>query len=408
MIFYFLFLALTIVLAYVNNSVSKKLFYPATYLSFIWILFVTIHLFFWLFSDNKPFPLSFITLAYFFIVIMLFSLGGLIAKGLNKNNAKPDVKIVFSNIFLNVILLINLLALIFYFIKIKEITGDYFNLLMYRYYTSVKGVDIGVIKYSLTVAIFSLLLILIDFYNKQRRTYFMSFRLVLIFILSFTTAFLSASKGAFMFLLISTLGIYSVYRRINIKLVLKTVGITLAVFIIMATLLKKSMPNEHTSKIEYGVIDKIEYLLYSYSTLPLSAFDKFLNEPYKITYGDIAFRFPKAVLYKTGLTNTPPKDLVEKYVKVPDLVNVYTAYYKLIKDFGIIYSLTAMFFFGYLHTYFFINSKKSFGSLIGFSMLLFPLTMTFFEENYMSILSTWIQVILFVYATKFFIKHKYG
>lgn len=94
-------------------------------------------------------------------------------------------------------------------------------------------------------------------------------------------------------------------------------------------------------------------------------------------------------------------------MKVPDLVNVYTAYYKLIKDFGIIYSLTAMFLFGYLHTYFFIHSKKSFGSLIGFSMLLFPLTMTFFEENYTSLLSTWIQVILFVYATKFFMKYKY-
>ncbi|MDP5158432.1 MAG: oligosaccharide repeat unit polymerase [Flaviramulus sp.] len=407
MILYFIFIALTTVIAYINNSVSKKLFYPATYVSFLWVLFVTIHLLYLLFSDRKPFPLSFIVLSYFFLALLLFSLGGLIAKGLHKNNLKADVKTVFSTTFLNVILIVNIFSLIFYFIKIKELTGYYFNLLLFRYYTSVEGIDIGFIKYSLTFSIFSLLLVLIDFYNKERKTYFTSFRLFLIFLLSFTISFLSASKGAFLFLLISTLGVYSVYRRINIKLVLKTVGITLAVFLIMGNLLKKSIPNEHTSKIEYTVFDKVEYLLYSYATLPLSAFDKFLNEPYKITYGDIAFRFPKAVFYKIGLTDTPPKDLVEKYVKVPDLVNVYTAYYKLIKDFGIIYSLTAMFLFGYLHTYFFIHSKKSFGSLIGFSMLLFPLTMTFFEENYTSLLSTWIQVILFVYATKFFMKYKY-
>lgn len=408
MIFYFLFIFLAFILAYVNNNFSKKIFYPGTYLCFIWILFITIHLLYYSFSSYKPLLLSFKSLSYFFFILLFFSFGGLIAKGLFKKNIKEDVKISFSSIFLNTIMLLNIFCLIFYFLKINELTGSYFDLLMFRYYTSVKGVDIGLVKYSLTFTIFSSLVVLTDFYNKEKKRLVVKIRLALMFLLSFTLAFLSASRGTFMFLLISCLGIYSIYNRINIKLVFKTIGITLAIFIIMATLMKKSMPNEHTSKIKYSAIDKVEYLLYSYSSLPLSAFDKFINEPYEITCGEIALRFPKAVLYKMGIVKSTPKELVEEYVKVPDPVNVYTSYYKLIKDFGVIYSFIAMFFFGYLHTYFYNNSRKSFGSLIGFSTLLFPLTMTFFEDNYLSILSTWIQIMLFVYLTNFFVKKEYA
>lgn len=406
MIFYFIFILFSVLLAYINNTFSKKLFYPPAYLCFIWILFIIIHLLYFSFSNYKPNILTFRSLFYFFLMLLFFSLGGVFSKGLLKNK-KPDLKISFPNIFLNTILLLNIVCLIFYFLKIKELTGSYFDLLMYRYYTSVKGVDIGIIKYSLTFTIFSSLIVLIDFYNRRGKRIVAKIRLILIFFLSFSLAFLSASRGTFMFLLIGCLGIYSVYNKINLKLVFKTVGITLTVFIVMATLMKKSMPNEHTSKIKYSAIDKVEYLLYSYSSLPLSAFDKFINEPYKITYGEIALRFPKAVLYKMGIIKSTPKELVEEYVKVPDSVNVYTSYYKLIKDFGVIYSFIAMFFFGYLHTYFYSNSRKSFGSLIGFATLLFPLTMTFFEDNYLSILSTWVQIMLLVYLTNFFVKKEY-
>ena len=171
------------------------------------------------------------------------------------------------------------------------------------------GVDIGIIKYAITFAIYSTLLVLVDFYNRDRKTIVMKIKLSLIFLISFSLAFLSASRGTFLFLLISCLGVYSVYNRINVKLVLKTIGITLVVFIIMATLLKKSMPNEHSSKLEYSALEKVEYLLYVYGTLPLSAFDKFINEPYSITHGDILLRFPKAILYKTAVVDSPPKNL---------------------------------------------------------------------------------------------------
>ena len=109
MIFYILFIVFAIVLAYVNNNYSKKLFYPPLYLCFIWILFVTLHLLFNLFLDHKPNKLSFNALSYFFVVIFLFSLGGLIAKGLKNNKVLSDIKISYRRNFLNIILLLNIL-----------------------------------------------------------------------------------------------------------------------------------------------------------------------------------------------------------------------------------------------------------------------------------------------------------
>lgn len=400
MIWYVIIIVLILGVAYVNNHISKEIFYPPLYLSFIWILFLIIHLLYNIFSKYKPFLLSYKTLFYFFLVILLFSFGGLIAKVNIINKSKSEIKIHIPKWTLNLLLVLNISSICFYFLKIKELTGSYFDMLLFRYYTSVERIDIGVLKYSITLAIFSSLLFLIDFFNKDYKNLKSKISLTFILLCSFSLAFLSSSRGTFMFLLISCLGVYSTYNRINVKLIYKVIGVTLIVFIIMATLMKKSMPNEHESNKTYSAIDRVEYFLYSYSSLPLSAFDKFINEPYEISNGDILFRFPKAVLFKTGIVKTPPKQLVERYVKVPDMVNVHTAFYKLIKDLGILYSLIVMFLIGFLHSHFYFNSRKSFSSLIGFSVLLFPLTMTFFEENYISILSTWFQYIILVMITK--------
>ena len=146
MIYYIIFIILTFTVAYVNNKVSKKLFYPPLYLCFIWILFVLLHLLYILFLTHKPNMLSYKVLCYFFGVIFLFSLGGLIAKGLSKRVNQPDISLIVNSKIINVIIVLNLIFLVIFMNKINEITGSYFNLLLYRYYTSVEGVEIGVIK----------------------------------------------------------------------------------------------------------------------------------------------------------------------------------------------------------------------------------------------------------------------
>lgn len=407
MIAYLIFIFLSFILIGVNNIISKKILYPPLFFSFLWVFIVAVHFVYSYFSDYSPNKLSYSTLLYFLIVIIFFSLGGILAKGLSKDKFKADVVIDFSVKVLNLLLLLNILFLILFILKAKQITGEYFNLLLYRYYTSVERVNIGLIKYSIPFSVFSSLLVFIKLYNKHHKSRVTKIKIYLVILTSACLTFLTGSRGSFFFLVLSYLGVYSVYNKINIKLIIKSVGIILIVFITMATILKKSSPKAHYVKSEYGAVEKVNFFMYSYSALPLSAFDKFFNEPYDIMYGDILFRMPKSLFYKVGIIDSPPKPLVEKYVNVPDRVNVYTAYYKLIKDFGVIYSIVFMTIVGFVHSYFFLNARKSFKYLIGFSVMLFPLTMSFFEENYVSILSTWIQISFYVILFRKLIIIKY-
>ena len=132
MIYYIIFIILTFIVAYVNNKVSKKIFYPPIYLCFIWILFVFLHLLFIVFLKHKPTMLSSLVLIYFFVVIFLFSLGGLIAKGVYRNVKTQVKRMTFSNKFLATIILLNLYFLGVFIYKIKEITGNNFDLLLFK------------------------------------------------------------------------------------------------------------------------------------------------------------------------------------------------------------------------------------------------------------------------------------
>lgn len=396
-----------LIIARFNNIISKKMLFPPFYLSMVWIVMISLHLFFTKFSDYTPYSLRTTTLLYFFSTIFFFSLGGALAKLNDRSMYKKNIHVHLSNKALNWLVVIIITLLLLFIFKIKEITGEYFNMLLFRYYTSVKSVDIGLIKYGFIFSLFATMLVLIKHYNSEAVTRFTKFKTITVILCSFALAYLSGSRGAIFFLSLSMLGIYSIYRRVNIKLIAKSVVIILILFFGMATALKKAMPNQHHSDVKYNAAQKLDYFLYSYGTLPLSAFDNFLNKPYDVLNGEILLRFPKALLFKIGVTSDPPQKLVEEYSEVPDLVNVYTGYYKLIKDFGILYSFFVMLILGYLHSYFFFNVKKSFDAIIGFSVLLFPLTMLFFEENFISILSTWIQLIFYTFMAKKIIKITY-
>jgi oligosaccharide repeat unit polymerase len=400
MIWYFLSIFLLIAILRVNNVLSKKILYPPLYLNLLWIVLIIIHLFFLLVSDYTPNKLSFASLLFFTTAVAMFSFGGIIAKGLSKNKNKIELKFYFKNSLLLILCVINLIFLVLYFQKVKELTGNYWDLRMFRYYTSVERVNIGIIKYSVTFSVFISIVTLISYLNKPKS----SFSLLFITLLStFMITFLTGSRGTIFFLILSCLGTYSAFRKVNTRLLLKVISITLVAFITLATILKKATPNAYYTNKSYSAVEKVEYFIYSYSTLPLSAFDKFINEPYDISYGDIAFRFPMAILNKIGVIDREPQKLVEKYVEVPDKVNVFTAYYKMIKDFGIIYSFLLMLFLGCIHSYFFFNMKRSFKYLIGYITLIFPLSMTFFEDNYLSILSVWIQVYIYTFILERFL-----
>lgn len=403
MIWYPIFIILIFVLAIFNNKVSKKLLYPPTLLCLIWVLVIVLHFTYILFSKYKPNQLSFKTLLFFYLALVFYTLGSFIAKGIEKTHLLKTVGKYSINKYCQLFLvLFSVSNLCFFIAKIYEIVGV-FDLRLFRYYTSVERVDIGLVKYTIYINIFIAILFAINFYSSKSSKVRDKIGLLIVVLIALITSILSSSRGTVLLLVLSLAGIYSNYRKINGEKLFKAISVLLAVFVGMAIILKKSLPNSNSNKLLF--IDRIEHLFYSYVCLPLSAFNEFFNKPYEILYGDILFRFPNALMYKIGLVNSPSVNLVESYVSVPDGVNVFTAYYKLIKDFGVVYAFFFMLLFSVIHSLLFFKSKDSLVSLIMYSVLLFPCVMLFFEEHLISLLSTWIQFLVYAYlANKILIK----
>lgn len=102
----------------------------------------------------------------------------------------------------------------------------------------------------------------------------------------------------------------------------------------------------------------------------------------------------KLNLIRTSANN----DLIQQFIFVPYPTNVYTVYSPYIKDYGRVYAWILIFLFGLIHTWLFNNAfflhQAKFG--LYYTLLLFPLLISFFMDFYLTITSMWLQFILFI------------
>lgn len=96
-----------------------------------------------------------------------------------------------------------------------------------------------------------------------------------------------------------------------------------------------------------------------------------------------------------GLHNAVP--LVNEFITIGNGIttNVYTFYDFYIRDFGIIYALMMQYVVAVIHGVSYNKMKKgNLFSIFIFSMLSYPLLMQFFQDQYFSLLSTWVQIFI--------------
>lgn len=133
--------------------------------------------------------------------------------------------------------------------------------------------------------------------------------------------------------------------------------------------------------------------LLSYLSGGVLAFSEYMTERRFLLFGADTFRFFVALYDSIAGTNYAIP-LVNEFVNVgPFSTNVFTFYDFYIKDFGIVYSLLAQSFFAFLHGIYYRKMKKGdvYSTYI-YAMLCYPLIMQFFQDQYISLLSTWIQI----------------
>ena len=102
--------------------------------------------------------------------------------------------------------------------------------------------------------------------------------------------------------------------------------------------------------------------------------------------------------YNFKLSSSYETPLVQNFISIGNGVttNVYTFYQYYISDFGCIYALLIQFLVGIFHgvSYKNMSQMKNYWIYI-FCFSIYPLIMQFFQDQYISLMSTWIQILIF-------------
>ena len=136
-----------------------------------------------------------------------------------------------------------------------------------------------------------------------------------------------------------------------------------------------------------------------YSSGSLIAFSIWATSAYgDISYGENSLRFLYALLNSIGF-DTPYTQLVQEFTPITYeySTNVYTIYHYYASDFGFIYALIIQIILGGLYVVVYRKAKEKQPMYIfSYALLVYPLLMQFFQDQYISLTSTWIQNLLFV------------
>jgi len=140
-----------------------------------------------------------------------------------------------------------------------------------------------------------------------------------------------------------------------------------------------------------GVIDLSEILL-SYTVASLRALGQVIASDPVPTGGENVFRTVLAALARFGAEVGAPS-LVKEAAYVPIPTNVYTVFHPYLLDFGLIGTIVLPWLLGLFHGALYRGAVRRGGaSAVAFAFMLFPLAMQVFQDQYVSLLSQWVQL----------------
>jgi len=361
---------------------------------------------------NDYYYLSFF-IGFFFFVVGFF----IVVRNLQKNNNDfvadtKKVDIELKGFPLKVaFIIVTVLSL---FLLLKVITYTSGNFIINFWQTLSIGRASGtynegiIISYARNMIIAFSIISSINYFKNPTKTHKKIFIITFIIALFFCVS--AGNRGIIFMLLIATVFSYLFVKDYTNKkkafIISKLVIIILCIFIFFAFM---KYVYEDTSDI-YAFIIKQLRVYFSTSTL---AFVEWINLPNEYLYGSNTFRFFAEVLNQLGY-NVDVSKSVQSYVFVyGDLTNVYTVLHYYASDFGLLYAFFIQILlgviYGYLYKKILLSRQTDIFYIALLSLLYFPLINQFFDDKYFSILSTWIQLIFWLWlftSNGFMYKHQ--
>lgn len=213
------------------------------------------------------------------------------------------------------------------------------------------------------------------------------------FVLAIMFALLSLGR-TFLFQLI--IPIVFLYLFINIKdsklamrVLIKFLLLSLVIFFSINSL-------KYVSSSSSSIMDSF----YLYFTGSIKGFVEWATTFNNFEYGKNTFRFFLAVFNQLGYS-VQSEPIQEGFIDIGNgfTTNVYSIYKWYFSDFGSIYALLIQLILGITYGILYINlfNKKGITRVIFLSIAYYPLFMQFFQDQYLSLTSTWIQISFWLY-----------
>jgi oligosaccharide repeat unit polymerase len=365
--------------------------YPPVLQGGVWLLITT------MFILNQDMFIRTSNILYFVIMsgVVTFSIGSYLATWEYRVQQRPikinDIKL--NNAISQIFFWTAIIGLPFFIRKAYFLgtNGQYGNLFI-NLRSAVTGRDdsggYGMLVYLVTISFLSAWLQLLVYFQSKNN----KIKLLISYAVAIAYAFFSTGRTFFMLLFMTTYGILLITRKVSfIKSFFYFVLIGLIIFIGIGILLGKGVnlqdnPLDITMKM-YDI-----FKVYFLGSLP--AFDSLIRQDFSPELGLNTFRTLFAILSKfiDDVTVLPS---IQEFVLVPMPTNVYTIYQPYYRDFGLFGVLGIQFIFGIWHG--FLYKKATIGKpyyIFLYALFLYPLSMQFFADQYLSLLSMWIQYML--------------
>lgn len=386
---------------------NRRILQPAVLFSFVWFMIILLRFFFKLTLLNELYAVDVTTYLVFFAGTFVFILSSYITqliyqksigrttissgKEFGDQNPQINIRIIITSLM---IAGLPLFILASYRVFLASNIDNFFVGL--RTELSYGDEDIGPVKYLISFSFVVYAINLFSYLNVKNRK---NLTLLVISIIAVITyAVFSTGRTFFFMILAIYLGIsYMQGKRFSLKRNVFLLALFLIFFTSMGIFYGKGGDSNDTIKDNLFPASQTTAI---YLTSSLNAFNYELKNDLEINnsgQNTLGFFLKLSEVFKSSTTQPAESKLVKEFVFIPYATNVYTFYSPYIRDFGILYALLMLSIFSIVHTLLFCKAthEKKIRYIIYFTFLLYPLMMSFFQDQYMSLFSTWLQIIFY-------------
>lgn len=378
--------------------ICKDFMYPGVIYCIPWIIFLFLLLF-----SNYDYDASSYAYLYFFVGSMLFELGCLIGtrriKGKERLSSKNKEIYTTSYKKIKTITLLEVFFVCFILCCFFKLISENWNTNVFLSYYLNRDTMLfsGIIAYGKKIiqAVSLCIMIVILTLDARDRVCYRKIFFIQI-ILTIFVSLVNMTRNGILSAFLPFFVVIIIGCKLNNKQVMKKaiIGIVLFVMLFATVSMMKYYYKYTNGNYMENIIDEI----INYGCGGFVAFQKkFDMMDFKNYNGANTFRTFVAI-YDTfvGTDFAPP--LVQEFISIGGKysTNVYTFYSWYADDFGIIYALVVQFFIGIFYGKLYKNMSQNrvFGIYL-YASFIYPLLMQIFQDQYFSLLSTWIQCIFY-------------